>query len=150
MTNSEITDVKFSPRVTKKQMENYANYVSIRTKFPEKKSNCLYIVEFVNHYLSITETELVHAMCYINKVASKFASKPYVNSDTLCALLIAALILAHKNLTDTDYDNGAISKFTGIDVKILNESEENLWKVLGYNCNISEKDYATFEKILNK
>jgi hypothetical protein len=101
----------------------------------------------------LTLTEAKCALVLLERVlTSELTTVPFVlNPENFAMALLVALILSHKVLSsDKPLSNSCWSKVFGVDLGVLNASEEFMLAKVQYQATVSEAEYAAVNALLQK
>jgi hypothetical protein len=130
--------------------EHHATYAHIATVIAE---NVEAIYDHGKKLNILTLSEVKYALVLLERVlTSELSSVPFVlNADNFAMALLVALILSHKVLsTDRPLSNSCWAKIFGVDLGVLNSSEEFMLAKVQYQATVSEAENAAVDLLLQK
>lgn len=147
--------------VTPKQLRKCAKYCYDRLKTKISKetyeigrhrlfAHTLNFFKGLNNSLKFWESELYKSdLIYIMSYCNRIYQDPIVSVNNFGTLLTVCTLVAVKFNHDHPFRNSWYAKKFNVSLEIINASEIVLLEKLGYNCTVSEEEYAVLNDFLD-
>lgn len=108
-----------------------------------------YVRRLHKHFLC-SDVCFVIALVYIDRLLRPNTRIGPLSPRNTHLIVLASLLIATKFMEDVFYSNGYYAKCGGVSLKELNKLERVILKKIGFGVYVSDKEYLTYERALQR